>query len=277
MDCVRRGFFRVVNPFNRKESVVDFSPGRLHTVVFWSKDYSRFLDGGYGQSLQEMGCNLFFQFTVNSQDRVLEPGLPPLAKRLPQFERLCRLVSPEAVSWRFDPICFYRWADGIDGNNQGDFIEIADAAAKAGIRACTTSFLDLYAKVKKRAAVIPGFSFLDPPMEKKIAVLQRMASRLRERKMSLFTCCEKKVLENLPPDSGVEAASCVPSHLLSKLYGPDLSLRKDSGQRVKQGCGCRVSVDIGNYHLQPCRHNCLFCYANPSDDAVARKENRESR
>jgi hypothetical protein len=134
----------------------------------------------------------------------------------------------------------------------------------------------LYAKVKKRASKIPGFYFLDPPMEKKTEVLRRMALRLGERKTRLFACCEKEVLENLSPDSGVEAASCVPSHLLSELYGPGLSLRKDSGQRIKQGCGCRVSVDIGNYHLQPCRHNCLFCYANPSADAVAKKENRES-
>ena len=44
----------------------------------------------------------------------------------------------------------------------------------------------------------------------------------------------------------------------------NISLRKDTGQRVKAGCGCTVSVDIGSYRQQPCYHNCLFCYANPA-------------
>ena len=51
--------------------------------------------------------------------------------------------------------------------------------------------------------------------------------------------------------------------LLAKIYGNDISLGKDYGQRVKKGCGCGASVDIGSYNLQPCYNNCLFCYANP--------------
>jgi hypothetical protein len=50
------------------------------------------------------------------------------------------------------------------------------------------------------------------------------------------------------------------------IYGGHLSLRKDTGQRVKAGCGCKVSADIGSYRQQPCYHNCLFCYANPTGD-----------
>ncbi|MDA3896940.1 MAG: DUF1848 family protein, partial [Desulfobacteraceae bacterium] len=47
------------------------------------------------------------------------------------------------------------------------------------------------------------------------------------------------------------------------LFGGKLSYKKDTGQRIKQGCGCMVSKDIGLYKQQPCYHNCLFCYANP--------------
>ncbi|MCK4620475.1 MAG: DUF1848 family protein, partial [Desulfobacterales bacterium] len=49
-----------------------------------------------------------------------------------------------------------------------------------------------------------------------------------------------------------------------KLFGGSLSLNKDSGQRIKNGCGCKVSADVGSYSLHPCYHNCLFCYANPA-------------
>jgi DNA repair photolyase len=52
-----------------------------------------------------------------------------------------------------------------------------------------------------------------------------------------------------------------------ELYGGRISLRRDPGQRRRAGCGCRVSVDIGSYGRHPCRHGCLYCYANPGGGA----------
>jgi hypothetical protein len=90
-----------------------------------------------------------------------------------------------------------------------------------------------------------------------------MESRLAALNIRLFTCCEKDLVEALPATSSVTHSSCIPNDLLMKIYYGRLSLRKDTGQRVKAGCGCKVSVDIGSYRRQPCYHNCLFCYANP--------------
>jgi DNA repair photolyase len=277
MECARRGFFRVVNPFNRRESIVEFSPDRVHTVVFWSKNYGKFIAGKYAGTLQKMGYNLFFNFTVNSDDSLLEPGLPPVDRRLEQMRTLCGYAGPKAVFWRFDPVCYYRTADGEIRHNRRDFSKIADAASESGVRVCITSFLDLYAKVKKRAATVPGFSFVDLPPEEKTKILMEMERELEKRDMRLYACCEKSLLETLPPGSAIEPSSCVPNRLLSGLYGPDLSLRKDTGQRVVHGCGCGVSVDIGTYHLQPCYHNCLFCYANPASDKNFERKDEYSR
>jgi len=264
MDRIEKGYFEVTNPFNRKVSIVDARQEKVHTLVFWSKNFGPFLYGEFGDMLKRAGYNLFFNFTVNSDSALLEPNVPPLAERLDQMESLCRLFGSHSVTWRFDPICFYRSADGGIQDNLNDFSHIADRAFTCGIRRCITSFMDNYAKIQKRIAAISGFSFLDPPVAQKKEVVLSMEKDLGFRQIRLETCCEKELLESLPEYSSVARSSCIPNDLLVKMYGGRLSLKRDAGQRVKNGCGCKVSVDIGSYHLHPCYHNCLFCYANPA-------------
>ena len=272
MKSIQDGYFRIVNPFNQKESLVPATPDKVHTIVFWSKDYTNLIKGRFIERLREMGYHLFFNYTINSYNPLLEPCLPSLGHRLTQLEILCRETHPDTIFWRFDPICFYHFGNGKIRHNRQDFLKIADAVSDLGIRHCITSFVDIYAKVRKRSAVLPGFSFFDPPIEDKIKILLGMAGQLKKRNIGLFTCCENQILESVPRDSGIKASSCVPNHYLAKLYGPDISLRKDTGQRIKSGCGCRISVDVGSYRNHPCYHNCLFCYANP--DKIGNKFTR---
>lgn len=124
--------------------------------------------------------------------------------------------------------------------------------------------MDHYPKIRKRTALIPGFEFVDPPMESKRDVLLNINQTLAAKNIDLYTCCEKEVLGTLPPETGIQPSSCIPNRLLVEIFGGDLSFKKDTGQRVSSGCGCMVSVDVGSYHLHPCYHNCLFCYANPT-------------
>lgn len=264
MSQVERGFFEVVNPFNRQISVVAAAPERVHTVVFWSKDFGPFLDGSFGETLQQKGYHLFFNFTVNSTMPLLEPKVPLLEKRLKQLEELCSRFGARAINWRFDPICFYRAAGGAIENNLADFSRIAAAAARCGIERCITSFMDDYAKIRRRMAARPGFKFLYPDRADRCQVVLDMAAELTQKGMMLLLCCEKELLDSLPAGSGIRGSSCIPNDFLVKLYGGNLSFKKDSGQRITSGCGCKVSVDIGSYQIQPCQHRCLFCYANPA-------------
>jgi len=101
-------------------------------------------------------------------------------------------------------------------------------------------------------------------IENKKTILLKMAKELSEKNIDLYTCCEEDVHNALPADSNIKKSSCIPNDLLVKIFGGNLSFKKDTGQRVKHGCGCMVSVDVGSYHLHPCYHNCLFCYANPT-------------
>ena len=266
LEGIRRGYFEVRGPYQRQPRRVAAGVAAVHTIVFWSKDFSRFLRRRVGEDLQRQGFHLFFNFTVNSRDPLLEPRVPALNERLDQLAELARRFSPAAIHWRFDPICHYRTADGGTHDNGGDFQRIADAAAAAGIRRCVTSFVDLYPKVRRRAERA-GIRFEDPPMAEKSATLEAMAKTLHSRKIGLETCCEADVLAHLPLDTQIRAGACIPSERLMALFGGRLSLRQDAGQRRRAGCRCRQSVDIGSYDLHPCRHNCLFCYARPAGPA----------
>lgn len=263
MDRIEKGGFEVENPYNGRITNVPAKPEAVHSIVFWSKDYGPFLQGGYGKELTSRGYHLFFNFTINSHCPDLEPRVPPLEDRLGQLAALSRRFSPKAVLWRFDPVCFYETADA-HRNNLGDFDRIAAAAAGAGIERCVTSFMDLYSKIRRRTEKGSGITFLQPSLETQKEVLLNLQTRLGPLGISLYTCCEKELLEALPPDAGVLPSACIPGRLLTQLYGNGISLRKDPGQRAGAGCGCTLSSDIGSYRAHPCHHDCLFCYANPA-------------
>ncbi len=264
MDAILAGRFVVENPFNRRKSIVEVNPARVHSIVFWSKNFGPFLLGGFGSRLLDVGYKLFFHFTINSAVSILEPGLLPLEQRIEQAGKLAKLVGPGAVCWRFDPICFFRQGDGPIQDNLGDFDKIASRLAESGISRLTVSFLDYYAKISRRLSKHPGLAFVLPDAARQAEILNDLAQRAAPLGLELFTCCEKQAFDALPEGSAIRAGACIDHGLLESLYGPGLSRRPDKGQRTKAGCFCNESRDIGSYNLQPCGHNCLFCYANPA-------------
>jgi len=264
MNQLEKGAFELTNPYNRRVSILPVSQDRIHSIVFWSKNFGPFIQKGFDKLLVSKGFNLFFNFTINSRVPELEPGLPTLTERLDQLEYLSRNFNPQSIIWRFDPICFYKKDNGDIIDNMNDFQIISNTAANTGIKRCVTSFMDTYPKITKRLASLPGFSFTELPIQRKMDILLTMEKQLSEKGIQLLTCCEKKVLEALPETTTIQKSACIPNDLLMEMYGGNISLQTDKGQRIKNGCGCKLSVDIGSYHLHPCYHNCLFCYANPS-------------
>ncbi len=263
MAGIRNGGFEVENPYNRRRRWVPARPHEVHSIVLWSKNFDAFLRRNIGAKLARRGYHLFFNFTVNADDPVLEPHVPALDVRLQQLEALVQRFGPQTLVWRFDPICFYRRSPSSpQENNLEPLARIAAAAARLGIRHCITSFVDLYPKVRRRARRL-GIIFEAPGLPDKLAVLKRMAATLNDYGIALATCCEADILEHLGADGGVRPGACIPGDRLARLYGPHFKRGRDRGQRIGAGCGCNLAVDIGSYSRQPCYHDCLFCYARP--------------
>lgn len=264
MRAVATGEAFVEHPYTGVTRRVPLTPATVHTLVFWTKDIGPFLKRGCDRTLRRQGFHLYFNLTVNSASPTLEPGIPPLEERLDALDELCRRVGPQAVAWRFDPICHYRDAAGRPHTNLHDFSRIARAAAASGIRRCITSFVDIYPKVRRRCRAA-GITLTDPPIHEKVALVLRLNEELRGLGLDLFTCCEKELQDALPFGSGITPSACIPGPLLAGLYGGGLSLAKDTGQRRAAGCRCTQSLDIGSYTRHPCPAGCLYCYANPAN------------
>ena len=278
MERIRLGFFEVKNPYTRMVKTVEVSKESIHSIVFWSKNYEPFLHQKAGEKLRHLGFNLYFNFTINSESPLLEPNLLPLSQRLNQLKGLTALFGPENIAWRFDPICFYRTEpDGCEKDNLSDFYIISKQASELGIKKCVTSFLDMYPKIHKRLEFLSRkkkvpLIFTDPPLEKKLQVIQWMEKHLLKLNMCLSLCCEKELFSHLGADTSILENACVDGNLLKMNFKGTPETRRDYGQRSKQGCKCTRSIDIGSYDEHPCFHNCLFCYATPDIDNTLKKD-----
>ncbi|HUU29767.1 MAG TPA: DUF1848 domain-containing protein [archaeon] len=253
---LKLGSFLLTNPFNGQVRTVKADRDRVCAIVFWSKNFGPLLE----RAGELTGWPSVFNFTLNSEDRLLEPRVPPLKERLAQMRTLVELYGARAVRWRFDPVVFYQ-VDGRVKDNLGAFEFLLDFAAGLKIKSCTISFMDPYRKIAAREKLLAGFRFIYPEPGLMFEKASWMARRAAERGIKLFTCCEAGLssmgIENLRP------GRCIDHRLISQVYGCRLSGKPDTGQRRSSGCLCHQSVDIGSYREQPCRCGCLYCYANP--------------
>lgn len=278
MARLRAGFCRRRNPFNsRQESLISFA--RTRVFVFWSKHPAPFLP--HLAEIAATGRQFYFQYTLNAYEaEELEPGLPPLCRRLETFKRLADTIGPQRVIWRCDPLI-------VGGRLSTDaLLERIDRLGRElspYTEKLVFSFVDMY---RKTAAALHR---LDPayraPTVDEMRELARGIAALNAgwpHRLELATCAEgidlsalgihknkcidDVLIRRLCPQDALVQAELAPRRQLSLL--PDMetaaSASKDTGQRT--ACGCIPSKDIGAY--DSCPHFCVYCYANRSEQAV---------
>ena len=249
--------FRWHHPFSGKEMELTLTADQKAVVVLWSKDFSLFLS--HRQAFETWP--LFFHFTINTPDPLLEPDLPSLDDRLHQLSRLVDLHGTKAVRWRFDPIVWYHVAGNARSNLPG-FPAIARRVESLGIHDVTISFMDSYRKISRRVRRQgERVTFAFPSDVDLIERFLEPAEQLSDMGFTIHTCCEPVLAASGLP--GVSAGRCIDAYLLSEISGFELSPTPDHGQRRSAGCGCHKSTDIGCYTHHRCCGQCLYCYARP--------------
>lgn len=257
---LREGFALARGPYaSHRLTRIPLRPGTLDGAVFWSKNPGPLLEGPGREALallKEWDVPYYIQFTLNPYGPELEPGLPPTAERIRVFRRLADRLGPERLVWRYDPVV-------VNERCTMTFHKAAFARLAGELAGCTDecvfSFLDLYAKAKRRSA---GLADRPVPPETMEELAASFAETAAGTGLRLRTCCEAADFSRY----GIRPGACIDTERLERLSSRRLACRKDPGQRP--GCGCAQSVDIGGYDT--CTHGCVYCYATSSGGAAAR-------
>ncbi|WP_076790314.1 DUF1848 domain-containing protein [Chlorobium sp. KB01] len=244
---LKAGEVLVRNPMQPKQvSRIMLAPATVDALVFWTKNPEPFLSRL--PEIDALGYSYYFLFTLTPYDATLEPGVPEKGSLVEVFRRLSRLIGPEKVVWRYDPVVITD--QFTPAWHAASFQKLAERFSGYTER-CIISFLDDYRKVRSRMRNL-RFTLPDnAEMEELASIVADIAAK---QNIELFTCSQEVDLSRY----GIMHSRCIDGGLVERICGRRMTVtKKDSSQR--HACGCVESRDIGSYDT--CPHGCLYCYA----------------
>lgn len=259
LNRIKAGFTLVRNPFNQKVTWVSLAPQDVDAFVFWTRDASMLLP--HLDLLQ--AYPYYFHYTITGYPRQLEHRVPHPYKAIATFQALSDRIGAQHIIWRYDPIMLSNLVSYDE--HLRIFRKIASHLA-GKTEQVIVSVMDLYRKTRHNLLEVEGLHYEDlhrqPPLRDQL--LCALADIAREYHITLTLCAE----EGVSPQLGIPTSRCIDDTYLNRLFGLQLAIPKDTGQR--NCCGCVKSLDIGEYHT--CLHQCTYCYA--TDNLALAKENR---
>jgi hypothetical protein len=253
IDRIRAGRVVVQNPvYKAHRYAVDLRPEAVEWIVFWSRNYKRFLERRDAFA----DYNLFFHFTIVSHHPQLERLRVSPGQSLKQIEKLATYYGPQRIIWRYDPIVIWQDSGKIHTNySAADFKNWCRQLSNWGIRRCYFSFVSPYQKFLRRFnQKFPEYTLLAFNTSAGKEILSGLKDLAGTYGIELFSCGNDNLL-----DSQVSKGHCISGELLNRLAGE--SRVSTAKAPTRRDCGCTKSIDIGDYLLQPCRYDCIYCYA----------------
>jgi len=244
---ILEGYVLVRNPMNsRQVRNVSLAPTDVDCIVFWTKNPKPMLDRLH----LLLAYNYYFQFTLTSYDKDIEPNLPPKTGIVDTFIRLSDEIGKKRIVWRYDPMLL---SESVTTEYHMEHFARLAKRLSGHTEKCIISFIDMYRHLQGNIADLA----IRSPEESEMRVLaEKIADIANANNIKVETCAEEAELDNL----GIEHGKCIDDRLISELIGTKLNIEKDKYQR--ELCRCVASVDIGEYNT--CKHGCRYCYANVS-------------
>ena len=254
---IKENYVLVRNPMNTHQiGRISLSPEVVDGIVFWTKNPIAMMS-----RLAELEkYTYYFQFTLTSYDRDVEPNIPSKnSVIIPAFQNLSQTIGRDHVIWRYDPIFFN---DRYTMEYHCKYFQVLSSKLADYTEKCTVSFLDRYKNTERN---VKPLNIQVENAEMQYELMQRFSEIAKKYGFYIDTCAERIELNSL----NIHHACCIDKDRFERIGKCRLSLGKDPNQRME--CGCVSSIDIGTYNT--CKHGCLYCYANYSQNIVKRNAN----
>lgn len=249
---IKDGYVYIRNPFNKKQiSKVSLSKDAVDCIVFWTKNPKNIID-----KLDELnGYDYYFQFTLTSYGKDIEPNLPNKSEELISvFKRLSYKIGKDKVIWRYDPILL---SDKYDKEYHLRAFEKISNNLKGYTNKVIISFIDLYDKTIRNTK---DLNLKELNKEDMMFFAKNLSITAKKNNMMIETCAEEIDLSEF----GVGHGHCIDKDLIENIIGCKIKANKNKNQRPI--CGCMESIDIGSYNT--CLTGCRYCYANFNKNMV---------
>jgi len=250
MNRLKEGFAGVVNPFGGQKYIVSLKPEDVRCFVFWSKDFTPFLENL--ETIESLGYKFYFNYTVTGLPNVFERNINR-ESAVETLKQLSRRYSPKHINWRFDPIIISNICD------RNFFIGVFEKLARdfAGlVERCYFSFVTEYGKVIRNFKELErttGTKILKISEKFKIELANELAEIAEGFGMRMYSCCGDYLI-----NEKISKGHCIDGEVIEGLFFPEGFEYKQKPTRAE--CGCAESSDIGTYDT--CPHGCIYCYAN---------------
>jgi hypothetical protein len=254
MNRIRAGFCTVPNPMNpRQVSRISLLPADVDAIVFWTRNPRPLFP--HLAELDRRGFRYYFQVSLLGYPRAIDPKSPGVAAAVAAIRELSCRIGAERVIWRYDPIVFSDLTPPQYHLEQFD--RLANQLSGA-TRRCVISAVDVYRKLAGRLKTLSDTPAAFTPVHDRAlhVLLEQLAGSAESRGLEITSCAEA---EDWTP-WGVRPGKCIDGALLNRVFGLQLSDKKDLRQRA--ACGCVESRDIGMYDT--CTFGCVYCYATTS-------------
>ncbi len=246
---IKAGYVLVRNPYNPQQVTrYRLHPDVVDLLTFCTKNPQPMLP--YMDRFQPFRMYWFVTITPYGKD--IEPHVPDKQAVLQSFRALSKLVGPDAVGWRYDPIllnetytvqthlqAFQRMAEYLDGYT----------------KTCVISFVDRYEKVKRNFPEVSVVGHDD-----RLYLGRKMIEIAARHGMTVKPCGEGTELEPF----GADCSGCMSKETYEQVLGSSLDFPKKTPLRKE--CSCFLGSDIGAYNA--CPHLCRYCYANYDKQTV---------
>ncbi|MGI9953381.1 DUF1848 family protein [Moorellaceae bacterium AZ2] len=229
-----------------------YPPERVHTVVVWTKFPQAVLER-LRPALRRYD-QVYVHLTITGLGGTpIEPHVPPPEHALARIPDLVDFLGdPRRLRVRPDPLLLFRRGKQTFTNVQAALSIIGEAAA-LGVKSFSTSFVELYPKVRRRLG-LRGWEAVPFDGDQRRQIWSRLATAAAACGATLYACC----IPELP------TSSCIDGQVLSQLHPYGEPCRTDKARGQRDLCGCTHAVDLGWYNMV-CPSGCLYCYANAGD------------